>query len=130
MTVKKTDREWRRELTDEQYRVCRQKGTEAPFSGKYEPFDKDGLYCCACCNQVLFDSSAKFNAGCGWPSFWEAAASDALTYCEDDSLGMKRVEVLCSCCDAHLGHVFNDGPEPSGLRYCINSVAMNFSDNK
>lgn len=128
MKIDKSDAQWREELTDEQFRVCRLKGTERPFSGEYNLFDRDGVYHCVCCGQVLFDSNTKFDAGCGWPSFWEAVDEGAVTYIEDNSLGMQRIEVLCSSCDAHLGHVFPDGPEPTGERFCMNSVALKFKD--
>ena len=126
MKVEKTEIQWREQLTDEQFRVCRQSGTETPFSGEYAIFDQNGVYHCICCDQVLFDSTTKFDAGCGWPSFWEAVNQDAVIYLEDNSHGMQRVEVRCSECDAHLGHVFPDGPEPTGNRFCMNSVALNF----
>ncbi|USE35671.1 peptide-methionine (R)-S-oxide reductase MsrB [Endozoicomonas sp. SCSIO W0465] len=128
MKDKKSDEQWREVLTDEQYYVCREKGTERPFTGEYNVFEKEGVFHCVCCQQQLFDSSVKFDAGCGWPSFYQAIDSEAVTLQEDSSLGMERTEVLCSNCGAHLGHVFPDGPEPSGLRYCINSVAMKFKD--
>ncbi|MFK0573892.1 peptide-methionine (R)-S-oxide reductase MsrB [Endozoicomonas sp.] len=128
MKVTKSDEQWRAELTDEQYSVCRAKGTERPFTGEYNFFEKNGVFHCVCCKQPLFDSSVKFDAGCGWPSFSGAIDSEAVVIQEDTSLGMTRTEVLCANCDAHLGHVFPDGPEPSGLRYCINSVAMTFND--
>ena len=129
MKIKKTDAQWREELSDDQYHVCRQKGTERPFSGEYVEFDAEGIYRCVCCKNALFESGTKFDAGCGWPSFWETMNQDAVTYVEDNSLGMQRTEVLCASCDAHLGHVFPDGPEPTGLRYCMNSVAMTFTDD-
>ena len=128
MKVEKTETQWREELTDEQFRICRQSGTEAPFSGEYAIFDRNGVYHCICCDQILFDSATKFDAGCGWPSFWQAIDKEAVIYHEDSSHGMNRVEVRCSRCDAHLGHVFPDGPEPTGHRYCMNSVALNFRE--
>lgn len=128
MKVNKTDQQWREILSEEQYHVCRERGTERPFSGEYVFFEKDGMYHCACCDQALFDSSVKFDAGCGWPSFYQTINSDAVVTVTDRSLGMVRTEVLCARCDAHLGHVFPDGPEPTGLRYCMNSVALGFKN--
>ncbi|MGI9275439.1 MAG: peptide-methionine (R)-S-oxide reductase MsrB, partial [Endozoicomonas sp.] len=98
-----------------------------PFSGEYAIFDRDGSYHCLCCDQLLFDSGTKFDAGCGWPSFWETVDKDAVVYLEDNSHGMQRIEIRCASCDAHLGHIFPDGPEPTGQRYCMNSVALRFS---
>jgi peptide-methionine (R)-S-oxide reductase len=124
--IEKTDADWRAELTPEQYRVCREKGTETAFTGKYHAHKEDGRYRCGCCGAELFRSAEKYDSGSGWPSFWQPAAEAAVGTEEDRSLGMRRTEVHCSHCGAHLGHVFPDGPRPTGLRYCINSVSLEF----
>ena len=122
--VERSDDEWRALLTPEQYQVTRQRGTEAPFSSEMCSRFEPGRYACVCCDTVLFDSRAKFESGTGWPSFAEPVETNAVAYHADDSHGMHRVETLCNTCGAHLGHVFPDGPAPSGLRYCINAVAL------
>ena len=126
--ISKTQKEWKEILSPEAYSVCREHGTEAPFSGEFYNFKGDGVYRCVCCGQKLFDSHTKYNSGTGWPSFYESIEDDAITEVKDTSYGMTRIEVRCSNCDAHLGHVFPDGPEPTGLRYCINSVCMEFEE--
>ena len=129
--AKKTDQEYKNELNDIQYRVTREAATERPFTGEYWDHWNQGRYTCVCCGTPLFQSSAKFDAGCGWPSYNAPQNNDAITEVRDMSHGMVRTEVRCSNCDAHLGHVFEDGPQPTGLRYCINSASLNFepSDN-
>jgi peptide-methionine (R)-S-oxide reductase len=128
--IPKTNQEFKECLTPEQYRVLREKGTELPFTGKYYLEKRKGMYVCAACGNPLFSSDTKFESGTGWPSFYDAVSKDKIKLKEDSALGMRRTEVLCGRCGSHLGHLFDDGPKPTGLRYCINSAALDFHIDK
>jgi len=128
--IQKTEEEWRKELTPEQYHILREKGTERPFTGKYADSHADGKYLCAACGQELFSSDTKFESGSGWPSFYKPASEAAIEEHSDNTYGMRRVEVMCSRCGGHLGHVFPDGPNPTGMRYCINSASLKLDEEK
>jgi len=126
----KSEKEWEKILSDKEFRILRKKGTEPPFTGKFVNHKGKGIYACVACGNILFSSDAKFDSGSGWPSFWDVISEDKVELKEDKSLGMNRIEVLCSRCGGHLGHVFEDGPKPTGKRYCINSASLNFKEKR
>ena len=128
--TRKTSEEWKKELTPEQYEICINKGTEPPFSGKYCHSKENGTYNCVCCGEPLFKSDTKFDSGSGWPSFWQPISDEKIEYVSDSSFGMIRTEVNCMKCGAHLGHVFDDGPKPTNLRYCINSISLDLAKSQ
>ena len=128
--ILKTDEQWRQDLTEEEFVVCRQKGTEKPFSGEYCDSKDEGTYLCRCCGEPLFSSSAKYDSGFGWPSFYRPATGSGAEEAQDSSLSMSRTEIICSRCGSHLGHVFPDGPQPTGLRYCVNSLSLKLEKNE
>jgi len=128
--ILKSDEQWRQDLTEEEFVVCRQKGTERPFSGEYYDSKDEGTYLCRCCGEPLFSSSAKYDSGSGWPSFYRPATGSGVEEAQDSSLSMSRTEIICSRCGSHLGHVFPDGPQPTGLRYCVNSLSLKLEKNE
>ena len=126
--INKTEKEWKDILSDDEYYITRQKGTEPAFSGKVFDISKEGIFKCRCCGSNLFDRTSKYESGCGWPSFFKGISNDAIRTEQDVSHGMTRTEIMCSTCDAHLGHVFDDGPEPTGQRYCVNSLSIQYEE--
>ena len=130
MSKKYIEKDWKKVITNEEYQILRKKGTELAFTGKYVNYKKDGVYVCAGCGNPLFSSENKFDSGSGWPSFWDVISKESVELKSDNSFGMKRVEVVCSRCGGHLGHVFDDGPRPTGKRFCINSLSLNIKEKK